>query len=124
MAITAEGSVTVGLKAAGQTDEQHYQQATMDAERSQEEKIRVGEVRYEKKLAARRSFIRGMQTELARRQTLVSPNIGPGFVAVESAREPVGGNASWWCGVALGIAGLALLTFRLTRKTAGKVARW
>ena len=46
MALTSQASVTVGLKPAGETAEQQFQHARMEAERSQAEKLRVGRLRY------------------------------------------------------------------------------
>jgi hypothetical protein len=123
MALTTHASVTVGARAAGETAEQQFQHARMDAERSQTEKLRVGRLRYEEKLALRRSVIQGMQGELAKRQQVVPLYAAAASVRLEEPLSSTGGSMLKWGLAALGLAGIAVHAVWHRTKPARKKVR-
>jgi len=115
--MSAHASVVVGTAPAGESDRQHFERAQVDARNAQDEKLRVGRARYEQKLALRQSVIRGMKTELARRQEVV-PVVCAGTDAARSvapAQDAPDPSALHWCLTALAIAGVAVFALRRAR---------
>ena len=120
MALTSQASVTVGLKPAGETAEQQFQHARMEAERSQAEKLRVGGLRYEEKLALRRSVLQGMKGELAKRRDVVPLYAAAASVRLEEPLSSTRGSMIEWGLAALGLAGMAVHAIWHRRKPARK----
>lgn len=123
VAVAAYGSVTVGPKVAGESDEQRLQRAHTEAERSREEQLRVGRERYEWKLARRRSMLEGMRTELERRREVVPIYAAAASVRLEEPLASTGGSLLNWGLVALGLAGIAAHAIWHRRKPTGKTVR-